>query len=75
MIKATVGDKTIQEPSYPSLFAHVDWGFIVYMHEYKRGVVVAKGNTSWPDGFVSHIWDMSLFTPLPKGSKVILEQE
>lgn len=65
-----------QGDNYPCLKSYdegVRSPYVVLFTEPKSGTVVSEGGY-WPLGHYSNNWQESKFSPLPKGSKVIIEQ-
>ena len=59
---------------YPYLAKSGATGAIVLFEAPRMGCIVCKGNCDYRIGYYSTSWSEDVFTPLPKGSKVILEQ-
>lgn len=59
---------------YPYLAKSDATGAIVLFEAPRMGCIVCKGGCAYPVGYYTTSWSEDAFTPLPKGSKVILEQ-
>lgn len=59
---------------YPYLAKSDVTGAVVLFEAPCIGCLVCKGNYDYRIGYYSTSWSEDAFTPLPKGSKVILEQ-
>lgn len=65
-----------QEIQYPCLKIYSEcYGgpYVVLFTEPRTGTVVSEGG-HWPLGHYTNHWQESKFSPLPKGTKVIIEQ-
>ena len=58
---------------YPYLAESKVFASVVLFEAPGTGCIVYKGNGTYPVGHYSTSWNEDNFTPLPKGSKVILE--
>ena len=68
-MKVTVTKKE-PENEYPKIMEAND-GEIIFFTSAGEGIVL--NNTKYRIGEVSTQWAMSLLTPLPKGSKIVIE--
>ena len=59
---------------YPYLAKSDATGVLVLFEAPRTGCIVREGGWPYPVGHYSTSWIEDAFTPLPKGSKVILEQ-
>jgi hypothetical protein len=77
-VKLILPEKKSNDITFPCLM-QTKVGRIVLMNKEHEGTVIKAEKKAENNlilfGRYSDRWDMTAFTPLPKGSKVILEQE
>lgn len=59
---------------YPYLAESNMFRSVVLFEVPGTGCIVYEGNGAYPVGHYSTSWNEDAFTPLPKGSRVVLEQ-
>ena len=75
MIESKVERCSREVPSeYPYLAESSALSSVVLFEAPNTGCIVYKGNGEYPVGYYSTSWKEEVFTPLPKGSRVVLEQ-
>ena len=62
------------EVKYPRLMESKSSGLVVLFHDATSGQVM-RPSELWTVGKYSAHWDAKNFTPLPPGTKIVLEQE
>jgi hypothetical protein len=58
-IETTLTRKPVKKVTSPCLYESIEKGFIVYMYEDTRGVVLAKGVSGKPNGYQSSLWNLA----------------